>query len=1005
MYEDLKVYFGNDGHYLLFVDDANRLSQLDPLLQLLHDQRKNRQIKVILTVRDYALPVVRKTAREYSSKVELYLSPLKNEEIREIIEAEFGIRNHHYLDRICKIAKGNPRLAVMAAMLAKETNKFESISDASNLYDEYFSSITADFSELETAKLLQIGGILAFFGSLDRTAELFKQVAKSFGFSETELWQGLERLHASELVDVYDTEVAKISDQVLGTYLIYAAFFKLESSDFSVLLSDYLARYEYKFREALYTILDIFNHQFVLQRLQKHIDVKWKAANEDESQLLRLMRVFWFVKKTEILVYLKDKIDSLPATKVDVARLTFEPASQGLPKDQYLEVLEAFQYAAGEDFRIALELILAYLEKQPSLLSYVLYLLLERFSFDVDSYDRAYRTQRELIDVLIEKSTHPETGLLHQRLLLRIAQNYLKTQFRSHRTEGLNLLIQEFQLVPSPELFQLRRSLWEFIAKASQEPATRELALQAIRDHATRFHDTPVNKPTNQIVKADSEVLLPSLSSTLDPSSYADVVVLQQYLHFIKQHKVAIDNKLQKRFTNETYRLSKILLPEWSIDFDKRRTNAIKKEVADYSYRDYLKFLDRCIEIQKHIKRDVEAYQLISAIEKVLVNLSETDVRVFRKLIRHLLQTGNQLGHIYPTAIAKLRLSYSGPRYAYNLLKQYEYNFKESWLLAFLSQLGPEQVNGFYLNELYVLYQTADLRLFTDFDFLESYRRIDDNVFVNTVKIVFDRSQPGQLANFHYLFNPHTNVCKTLKNLFAENVELLEEVYLHQSAIDQLVNYRGLVLKKIVELDPAFLTKYLQWLYGEQNYVSDPMDGARYIALWTLDNYQTVIAEAVEFVFEKEKSDYARSFNYVNAFFRQDDESFGSECKPTVTERMETFISEYIQTHHQDRQRMIFIFDVITECFPAKRLHFLKLFLLLNQDYETFERLAIQPNSWGGEGSLVPVFEKKIEFLESILPLVSSVKFLKHKLHINNLILEWKERVELENKKQFLGYF
>jgi hypothetical protein len=115
--------------------------------------------------------------------------------------------------------------------------------------------------------------------------------------------------------------------------------------------------------------------------------------------------------------------------------------------------------------------------------------------------------------------------------------------------------------------------------------------------------------------------------------------------------------------------------------------------------------------------------------------------------------------------------------------------------------------------------------------------------------------------------------------------------------------------------------------------------------------------------------------------------------------------NRHLSMHHQDRQRMIFIFDVITECFQAKRLRFLKFFLSVNQDYETFERLAIQPNSWGSEGSLGPVFEKKIEFLKSILPLVSSVKFLKHKLHINNLILEWKERIELENKKQFLGYF
>jgi hypothetical protein len=437
--------------------------------------------------------------------------------------------------------------------------------------------------------------------------------------------------------------------------------------------------------------------------------------------------------------------------------------------------------------------------------------------------------------------------------------------------------------------------------------------------------------------------------------------------------------------------------------FDEQITEAIKKEVADYSYRDYVRFFERCAKIQIHVTSSAEAHLLMSGIEKALIYLAETNVQLFKKVVRWVLQTGNQLGYLYPAVIAKLHSSYSSPRHGYNLLKRYRYKSKELWLFTFLSQLRPEQVNQFYLDELYSLYRTADVHLFADFDFLESYRRLDKDIVVNAVRILFDRRQPGQLANFHYLFNPHTYVFKNLKTLFADNVELLENVYLHQSAIDRFLNYGGLVLKLIIELDPEFVTKYLEWLYGEQNYVSEPIDGTRYAALWTLDNYESVIKTAIEFIFEKEKSGYLSSFNYAKAFFRHDKERSDSEIKPSISERMEAFIYKYIQTHHQDRQRMILIFDVITECFREKRLECLELFFSLNEDYETFERLAIQPNSWGGEGSLVPVFEKKIEFLESILPLLSSLKFLKHRLHINDLILEWKQRIEDENKKNFLG--
>jgi len=1005
LYEDLKAYFGSDGQYLLFVDDANHLSQLDLLLQLLHEQRDNHHTKIILTVRDYALVNVRKVAREYAAQTELQLEPFKNEEISEIVEAEFGIRNHVYLERICKIAKGNPRLAVMAAKLAKETNRFDSILDASNLYDEYFTSIADDFTELESAKLLKIGAILAFFGSLDRTAALFSRVAQSFGLSETEFWEGIERLHAAELVDLYENEVVKISDQVLGTYLFYRAFFKVESADLSVLLSDYFGDYEYKFREGIYPVLDTFNHQFISERLQKHVDAEWRAAGGDEAKLLRLMRVFWFLKKEETLLFLKDRIDSLPNAPTDFAKLTYEPESQGLLNDKYLDVLEAFQHASGENFHIAFDLILEYLEKQPGLLSQVLYLLLERFCFEVDSYDHGYITQKVVVESLIEKSSDKETGLLHKRLLLRIADKYLKTQFRTHRSEGLKILIREFRLLPSPELLELRKRLWDFVGKSSCEPETRDIAFQLIVDHATRFHDTLVNETTNQIVEADSLILLPTLKASLDPSSYMDTVLMQQYLRFLRQHKVAIEKNLEKRFTNETYHLSNILLPDWDEDFEKRRDEAFRKEFSGYVYSDYVRFFELCREIQKHIAEDYKVHLLASGIEIILMNLAQDDLVLFKKVVKHLLEDGNKLGHIYPRVIGKLCSIYSSPRYAYNLLKRNEYQSKESWLLAFFSLLQPSKINRYHVNELYSFYQTADLRLFRDFDFLESYARFDPNVLVNLVKTVLERSKPDQPANFHYLFNPNTHVFKSMKRLFGQHVDLLEEAYLHQSAIDDLVNYRGAVLRQIVELDRNFLLKYLEWLYGGDGYVSEPMNGARYAALWELEDHGEIITGAVEFVFEKEKSDYPRSFNYVNAFFRRNDDDSSSEVKPSVSERMLAFISAFIEKHHQDRQRMIFIFGVITECFPSERLRFLKLFLSHNQDVDTFERLTIEPRSWSATGSAVPVFEKKIKFLESILPLLSTTALLKHKLHINNMIIGWKERIEDATKRDFLGHF
>jgi len=47
---------------------------------------------------------------------------LEERQIKRLVEDEYGIHNHLYLDRIAGIAQGNPRLAVMTAEIAKREN-------------------------------------------------------------------------------------------------------------------------------------------------------------------------------------------------------------------------------------------------------------------------------------------------------------------------------------------------------------------------------------------------------------------------------------------------------------------------------------------------------------------------------------------------------------------------------------------------------------------------------------------------------------------------------------------------------------------------------------------------------------------------------------------------------------------------------------------------------------------------------------------------------------------
>ncbi len=169
LFEDLRVYFSQPGHFLILVDDANRLSGFEYALQLLHDQRPDQTIRIIATVRDYALASVEKTAHAFGDRALIELEQFKEAQIKELVRDNSVITNPLYLDRIAEIAQGNPRLAMMAARVAERENNLQSIADVSALYDEYFASIRDDLEDLGSSSLILVAGIIAFGGTAAHT--------------------------------------------------------------------------------------------------------------------------------------------------------------------------------------------------------------------------------------------------------------------------------------------------------------------------------------------------------------------------------------------------------------------------------------------------------------------------------------------------------------------------------------------------------------------------------------------------------------------------------------------------------------------------------------------------------------------------------------------------------------------------------------------------------------------------------------------------------------------
>src|SRR5690606_36927595 len=96
------------------------------------------------------------------------------------------------------------------------------ISDTTQLLNKYFTNIRKDLDDLNDNNFLKVAGIISFLNYINlNDTENLKSVCKITQTSEEVFKSIITRLGGLEIVDLYENQVAKVSDQILSTYLLY----------------------------------------------------------------------------------------------------------------------------------------------------------------------------------------------------------------------------------------------------------------------------------------------------------------------------------------------------------------------------------------------------------------------------------------------------------------------------------------------------------------------------------------------------------------------------------------------------------------------------------------------------------------------------------------------------------------------------------------------------------------------------------------------------------------
>ena len=1004
IWNDLHVHFLPNHKYLVLIDDANRIADFKHIASL--SISENRKVKIIITVRDYALEKILRILNDNKYPYKKRIIPkLKSETIKEIL-ASLRVTNPLCVDNITRISNGIPRLVLMAADFVLQDDDCQKLRNVVDIYDEYFSKTIDEINELSSSDTLKVLGIICFFRIINKEyVELNEVIFSVFEIEENNFWKCIFQLHEIELVDMYEKEIVKISDQNIATYFFYYVFIKKQLLDYSTVLTYFLDKYPYKVKENFNPLLEYFDSESIMRVLNKGIDKKLQTVKNEDTSFINFMKVFWFCRKEELLHWLQDKITYLePDTSVEYDFLEPQNNHYDYYNDEYLELLKLFGQQHDEYFRLSLEVLFDYIQKNPKILPKVLKYFKEELYFTSLSCNQEYKIQIELFELLFDKVQKKDSEDLAKRIILAITNRFLQFHYQVEYSSRNN---KEYDI--SQQIKNFREKVWRFLLENYIDYPKQVLKIlnyYITQIYPSGFRLKDQNKhhyQTSKIIYFDEPFILEFFENYFKNDNYIHCELFHKYLKLALRSgkELILYKSLKSKFTSTVYKISQKL--EW--DYFKRRSDgsilsaeefyALKKQelkdaFGDYKYEDYVELLKV---MEQFFADDITEnngwHGKLHSFEIILINLAEENVKLCLRILKHLFATGNRIRFSSERILWELLTkSPDMIEQIYDLVFIQEYSNKNQWQLNYYSFLPLDKITQKTADEILELYNKLESNLNLRFEYLNNYKHIQDDILVQVIKLLLSKSNS---SDFKFKFNCFSFFKEYIKE-FKNNLHILKQLYLYTHTIESSFDYKGKAIKAILELDRNFIIEFLQWKNINRQWQFADQNHIDFSFLWELEGYEQILEDIFEY-YVKSDNFYIHLDHYINAFFPNN----------LPITNLEHFVDRFIKINSTNTDKIRLLFNVVTHSYPGKRIEYLAKLLKYNQEVNFIRKLTLINNSKSYSGSIIPLYEKDKEFWKEVEKVCSSnYKLLKIKLWAKEQQNNLDRQIEGEAKRDFM---
>lgn len=309
----LRRYLDRCPETIIFVDDVNHLSgSPDTVLSLL---RHYDSLKIVCTVRDYALEGIRKHFRPFRHEI-MALGCLAESEQKEIITTLSNRRlSKTEVDRIIEKSRSNIRMAAMMVRKMNEGMSLDNIEEVSQLMDCYYLPVIELVEESMGRNALKVLAAISFHRVVSRDDRNTRQIYDFTGVQENEFWHLAESLHKLEIVDMFEKEVVKFSDQQLMAYTFYNIFIDRKILPFADLVADNIDEYRItRLRNTFDSVETVWDRKCVDQCRDI---LRGRSDSLDDNEKLLYYSVFWKVFPEDAFIYYASLVSPDAAERTD----------------------------------------------------------------------------------------------------------------------------------------------------------------------------------------------------------------------------------------------------------------------------------------------------------------------------------------------------------------------------------------------------------------------------------------------------------------------------------------------------------------------------------------------------------------------------------------------------------------------------------------------------------------------------------------------------------------